>query len=56
MALKLPNLCPLVLLVKITWRLGRALESEGGKVIGSGLFDYASEEGRWAFGLSFVGL
>jgi hypothetical protein len=56
MALKLPNLCPLVLLVKVTWRKGGALESEEGRMIGSGLFDYASEEGSWAFGLSFVEL
>jgi hypothetical protein len=56
MALKLPNLCPLVLLLKVTRRQGRALESEEGKVIGIGLFDYASEEGSWAFGLSFVEL
>jgi hypothetical protein len=56
MALKLPNLCPLVLLVKVTWRQSRALDSEEDKLIGSGLFDYAAEEGSWAFGLSFVGL
>jgi len=34
----------------------RALESEEGKVIGSGPFDYALEEVSWAFELSFVGL
>jgi hypothetical protein len=56
MALKLPNLCPLLLLVKVTCRQGRALESEEGKMIGSGLFGYASEEGSWAFGLGFVEL
>lgn len=56
MALKLRILCPLVLLVEVTWRQGWALEGEKGKVIGSGLFDYATQEGIWAFGLSFVGL
>jgi hypothetical protein len=50
MILKLPNLCPLVLLLKVTWRHGRAMESEENKVIGSGLFGYASEEGSWALG------
>jgi len=44
MALKLPNLCPLVLLVKVTWRQGRALENEEGKMVGSGLIMHQRKE------------
>lgn len=54
MTLKLPILCPLVLLVQATWRQDRALESEEEKVIGSGLFDYATEERICALGLNFT--
>jgi hypothetical protein len=38
------QVCPLVLLVKVGCRQGKALGSEEGKVMGSGLFEYAAEE------------
>jgi hypothetical protein len=36
--------CPLVLLVKVGWRQGRALGSEEGNVIGSRLLECVAEE------------
>jgi hypothetical protein len=53
-ALKVPRLCLLVLLVKVCWGQGRVLRSEGGKVTGSRLFEYAIGEGSWKFRLNFV--
>ena len=42
-ALEFPRQCPLVLLMKVSWRESRALGSEEGKVFGSGVLTYAAE-------------
>jgi hypothetical protein len=34
--------CPLVLLVKVSFRKGRAAGGEGGKLMGSKMFEYAA--------------
>jgi hypothetical protein len=41
-SLKVPRLCPLVLLVKVVWRQGRFLECKIGKVTGSGISVYGA--------------
>lgn len=42
--LRASRLCPLVLLVKVSWRRGRTLESKEGKVKRSGLVVYTACE------------
>ena len=41
-ALEVPRQCPLVLLVKVSWRESRALGSEKDKVFGSEVLAYAA--------------
>ena len=42
--LKIPRQCPLVLLLKVSWKQGKALRSEEGSVKGGGLL------GVWSWG------
>jgi hypothetical protein len=46
--------CPLVLLVKVGWKPGKAFGSEESKVIGSDSWQYGAEGRSWALGVSFV--
>ena len=53
-ALKVPRQGPLVLLIKVGRKRGKAFGNEEGSVLGSGLLGIFSKERSWAFGLSFV--
>ena len=45
--------CPLVLLVKLDWKQGKALGSEECKVMGSDSSQYGAEGRSWALGGEF---
>ena len=55
---KFATLCPLALPVTLDYRQGRALGTEGGKVVGTGRFDCWKYERRCALMMNcaFVGL
>jgi hypothetical protein len=46
--LKVPRQCPLVFLVDVSLREGKAVGSEKGKVLGSGLCYEQGKETAWA--------
>ena len=51
--LKVHRICPLVLLVKVGWRQGRALGSKEDKVIRHGMLKNVSETRILMLGLNF---
>ena len=52
-AVKFPIWCPLVLLVKISWRQVGLSETKESNEIESEQFEHRAEEGSWVFGLNF---